>query len=107
MDIGYLLIVSFIHFTTIFICDDKIKSLCFLKLFLQYNFLLFEGASELSITFGDVAGARPGNDGKRCIDKVIYFIIFISYLNLHVFDIPLYAVGKRIYRNGKVDHTSI
>ena len=75
MDIGYLLIVSFIHFTTIFICDDKIKSLCFLKLFLQYNFLLFEGASELSITFGDVAGARPGNDGKRCIDKVIYFII--------------------------------
>ena len=75
MDIGYLLIVSFIHFTTIFICDDKIKSLCFLKLFLQNNFLLFEGASELSITFGDVAGARPGNDGKRCIDKVIYFII--------------------------------
>jgi len=29
-----------------------------------------QGASELSITFGDVAGARPGNDGKRCIDKV-------------------------------------
>jgi len=29
-----------------------------------------QGDSETSVNFGDVAGASPGADGKRCIDKV-------------------------------------
>merc|ERR1711892_533754 len=29
-----------------------------------------QGGSDQTVSFGAVAGARPGNDGKRCIDKV-------------------------------------
>merc|ERR1712110_325538 len=29
-----------------------------------------QGASDASTSFADVAGASPGPDGKRCIDKV-------------------------------------
>merc|ERR1712215_141147 len=29
-----------------------------------------QGDSGTSVNFGDVAGASPGSDGKRCIDKV-------------------------------------
>merc|ERR1719431_624812 len=28
------------------------------------------GGDDTPVDFGAVAGARPGNDGKRCIDKV-------------------------------------
>merc|ERR1719414_2316872 len=29
-----------------------------------------QGASDVDVSFGAVAGASPGSDGKRCIDKV-------------------------------------
>merc|ERR1712021_215828 len=29
-----------------------------------------QGGDDASVSFADVAGARPGNDGKKCIDKV-------------------------------------
>merc|ERR1711892_709199 len=34
------------------------------------NRIARQGADDTDVTFGAVAGARPGNDGKRCIDKV-------------------------------------
>merc|ERR1711892_195623 len=34
------------------------------------NRIARQGADNTDVTFGAVAGARPGNDGKRCIDKV-------------------------------------
>ena len=30
----------------------------------------FKGSSDESVSFNEVAGASPGSDGRRCIDKV-------------------------------------
>ena len=40
------------------------------KLCKERQKVIFQGGSDQTVSFREVAGASPGGDGKRCIDKV-------------------------------------